>query len=406
MFTNYILRPFKVYRKHHIHNIDNSQSSVLAMNWNTKTTDTDSDTDSDIDQIQNDCKNISLALTTWSDITETHEISIFKQSYLHIAPINMTLGVLIVFLNSLVVSHYYKNRSKVTCTLLLLISISDIATALGHIVFSVGVILWSKNTRLLDKMMWWCLVTFRVAGLLGYCSSILFNTLLAVLRTIKIYNPFYSPRLKPVVAFGLGYISVLIALTGFDMYTFHLNPTFLQVLTLWFFITPFEEMYVYPGQTIAWTVFIFEGFGRRLSTIVQFAILSLISLIPVLTTLASMIVQIYIGYQRSRNRGSDTAVVINDWAHVNTTVFLLATVFFVCNSSLSLATLITYFLSQHYDPANDIDFCYISTLVEVQSAATSLLPLLNAFLTPVIIIGRNRQLLQEIIGRLRLRIRD
>ena len=369
------------------------------MNWNTETT------DSDIDQIQNDCENISLALTTRSDITETHEISIFKQSYLHIAPINMTLGVLIVLLNSLVVSHYYKNRSKVTCTLLLLISISDIATALGHIVFSAGVILWSENTILLDRMMWWCLVTFRVAGLLGYCSSILFNTLLAVLRTIKIYNPFYSPWLKPVVAFGLGYMSVLIALTGFDLYTFHLNPTFLQVLTLWF-ITPFEEMFMYPGQTIAWTVFIFKDFGKRLSTIVQFAILSLINLIPVLTTLASMIVQIYIGYQRFRNRGSDTAVVINDWAHVNTTVFLLATVFFVCNSSLSFATLITYFLSQHYDPANDIDFWHISTLVEVQSAATSLLPLLNAFLTPIIIIGRNRQLLQEIIGRLRCRIRD
>ena len=321
------------------------------MNWNIKTT------DSDVDQIQNDCENISLTLTTSSDITETHEISIFKQSYLHIAPINMTLGVLIVFLNSLVVSHYYKNRSKVTCTLLLLISISDIATALGHVVFSAGVILWSKNMTLLDKMMWWCLVMFRVAGLLGYCSSILFNTLLAVLRTIKIYNPFHSPWLKPVVAVGLGYMSVLIALTGFDLYTFHLNPSFSQVLNLWL-ITPYEETYMYPGQTIAWVVFILKDFGRRLSTTVQFAILLLINLIPVLTTLASMIVQIHIGYQQSRNRGSDTAVVINDWAHVNTTVFLLATVFFVCNSSLSLATLVTYFLSQHYD--YDIDLWHIS----------------------------------------------
>ena len=343
-----------------------------------------------------------LTTTPWlnvSTITEQYGI-LFKQSYLNIAPINITLGILIIFLNSLVVSHYYKNRSKITCTLFLLISISDIATALGNIIFSVGVILWSENQKGLDKMMWWCLVVFRVVGLLGYSCSILFNTFLAVLRTIKIYNPFYRPRIKPVIAFGLGYMSVLVALTGFDLNTFFINPTFKFVVAYWFLVGPAEDMYMFPGQTLVWLVFVDQDFSSTLSAIIEFTILSLINLIPVLTTMTSMIIQIYIGHQQSRD--SDTELLINDWAHVNTTVFLLASVFFICNGSLSLLTLITYLLNQSYYFYDDTKSW--GTFIAVQSAVLTFLPLLNATLSPVIIVVRNKKLLREIMDRLRCRV--
>ena len=142
----------------------------------------------------------------------------FRLKYRNISPINAALCFLIVFLNSLAVSGYYQrqNRKKITFVLFLMISISDITTAVGNLVFSGGVIMWSRDTETYDAMMWWCLVFYRATGLLGYSCSVLLNTLLAVLRALKLYNPFYQPRFLVVVIIGVVYVTLLIALTGYD----------------------------------------------------------------------------------------------------------------------------------------------------------------------------------------------
>ena len=347
--------------------------------------------------------NKSITTPTWSTIstTESDDERYFKLSYRNIAPINIILCALIIVLNGLVVYRYYKNRTKITFLLFFLISISDIMTAIGNFFFAGGVILWSRDPENYDKMMWWFIVVYRVAGLLGYSCSILLNTLLAVLRSIKIYNPFYRPSMLAVVIIGVMYALLLIAFTVFDLYTMSLNSYFSNFLNLWYFISPFEEMYPFPGQTIPWTLFIGYGFNSTLSTIIQFTILSVIYMIPVVLVIISVMVQIYIGVQHSRSRPSDTAIPLNDWAHVNTTVFLLASVFLMCNSALTFAAMMVFIISKNMD-INYVNFRSIAKLMmEIQGPVTTVLPLFNAVLTPVIIVLRNRGLLADIVGRIR-----
>ena len=349
----------------------------------------------------------NLTVTTWPTIftTESDRKRLFRLSYRSIAPVNVTLCFLILLFNSLVVSHYFKNRTKITSVLFLLISISDIMTAVGNLFFAGGVVLWSSDTEAYDYVMWWFFVVYRVLGLFGYSCSIFLNTVLAVLRTIKVYDPFYRPRIVVLLVVGVVYAAILMGLTGFDLYTMFLSdPSFRNFLFLWYFISPFEEMYPFPGQTIGWTVFIADDFTKQASTATQFSILSVIYMIPISAVFISMMVQVHIGVQHSQTGRDEARMAITDWVHVNTTVFLLAAVFLTCNSALTLAAAMVLIVGNSIDleALDSQQYRTVTGLImKIQGPTTTILPLLNAVLTPLIIISRNRQLLRKIAVRMR-----
>ena len=278
-------------------------------------------------------KRLPHTSATWPvfHTTEQPMVKYFKLTYEKIAPVNIALSLLIVLLNSLVVAHYFHNRTKITFVLFLLISVSDIMTAVGNFAFAGGILLWATDINTYDNFMWWCLIVYRLVGLLGYSCSILFNTFLAVLRSVKVCNPFYQPKIWLLKLSGLLYILLLLGLTAYDLDMVIRNQGFSSFLNLWYFVASVEERSPYPGSTIPWGIFVASGFSNTLSSIVQFTILSVIYILPVAVVMVSMIIQVYIGVLRTQAR-NDESVVINDWSHVNTTVFLLA-------SGLSLSNL-------------------------------------------------------------------
>ena len=85
-------------------------------------------------------KRLPHTSTTWPvfHTTEQPMVKYFKLTYEEIAPVNIALSLLIVLFNSLVVAHYFHNRTKITFVLFLLISVSDIMTAVGNFVFAGG----------------------------------------------------------------------------------------------------------------------------------------------------------------------------------------------------------------------------------------------------------------------------
>ena len=247
--------------------------------------------------------------------------------------------------------------------------------------------------------MWWSLIIYRLVGLLGYSCSILFNTFLAVLRSIKVCNPFYRPKIWLLKLSGLLYILLLLGLTAYDLDTVIRNPKFSNFLTLWYFVASVEERSPYPGSTIPWGIFVASGFSNTQSSIVQFTILSVIYILPVAVVVVSMIIQVYMGVRRTQAR-NDESVVINDWSHVNTTVFLLAAVFLTGNTALSLTSIIMYIL--RHGVHDDTSYEAVAEVAcEVQGVVTTVLPLLNAVLTPIIIVSRNPGLQQDIVKKLK-----
>lgn len=338
---------------------------------------------------------ISIVPTTQPDY-----VRYFKLSYGTIAPVNIILAIVIIILNSGVMFHYFNNRTKISFVLFLLISFSDIMTAIGNLVFAVGTLVWTTDIKTYDTTMWWCFLVYRVFGLLGYSLSILFNTFLAVLRSIKIYNPFYQVKIWPLIVFGLLYMLLLIGLTGYDIYSLCLNPIFDNYLGYWFYISSIEERSPYPGSTIPWAVSIAFGFSNKWSFIVQYIILALLYFIPVCTVMVSVMIQIHVGVLRTQSTSRSDGNTINDWAHMNITVFLLAAVFLSCNSALSFMTVILYILKKGINDATYYN-SVSEVASEVQGAVSTILPLLNAILMPAIIMARNKWLQRDILSRIK-----
>ena len=315
----------------------------------------------------------------------------FLLAYKNIAPLNLALSVLIILLNSLVIAHYYKNRSRLTFIIFVLISICDILTAAGNIVFAGGSLLWSSDSERYDGVMWWCYIGYRVVGILAYSCSIYFNTLLAVLRSITIYNPFYRPQVSIMQIVSTIYILLLLSLTAYDIYILAYlttTKTFSDLIVFWFMLVSLASVATFPGQTISWSVWISTGFKTEPSAGIECTLLTVQYLLPVLFILVSMVVQVITGWKRARAR-EDTETVLIDWAHINTTVFLLAVLTFLCNTPLSISSImIQVLMTTCTAPA---DWVY-----SMFGALQTLLPLLNAVLSPLIIVSRNERIRQDI----------
>ena len=166
-----------------------------------------------------------------------------------------------------------------------------------------------------------------------------------------------------------------------------LAPKFPDFLLLWYINDIFKTSFLFPGQTIPWYILQLYEFETTTSTIAEVTILSLIYFIPVTTVMISAMVQLHVGVQHSRDAG--TNIPLNNWAHINTTVLLLTAVFLICNSP----SIAVFFVNNFWDLQR--------LKMEIVGSVTTILPLLNAVLTPVIIVTRNKDLLRDTIKRMK-----
>ena len=335
-------------------------------------------------------KNLAMIITSpWMPIvTEDFSHRFFKAGYLPVAPVNLSLCVLIILLNSLVLSQYFRKRTRATFVLFILISISDILTALGNAVFAGGVLVWSRDPDRHDTAMWWCMVVYRVIGLGGYSFSILLNTFLAVLRCIKICSPFHRVRMRAVVVVGVLYLIFLLTLTGYDLNTMYQDHTFNSFLTAWVLLVSFTEMYPHPGQTLSWDMSSLIGSNVG-SKIMEFTLLAVLFVLPVLAVVFSVVIQVVVVEKLARK--SRNSVVTTLWSHVNNTVLLLAGVFLLCNLATTVVIIITAVVDHLMEFDVESSFKFARLMFEIQAPLSTMMPLLNAFLTPVIIVARKKQ---------------
>ena len=60
----------------------------------------------------------------------------FELTYKSIAPVNVALSTLILGLNIVVIAYYWRNRTKITSLLFVIIATSDMLAALGNFSFA------------------------------------------------------------------------------------------------------------------------------------------------------------------------------------------------------------------------------------------------------------------------------
>ena len=256
----------------------------------------------------------------------------------HVSMLNIPLCLVIISLNSLVLIHYLSDRTKLTSKLFILIAAVDIWTALGHL----GVAITCCTSAIMDEgtdssrafnmAMTGVAVAHEFLGLMGYAYSIFLNTLLAVVRTIKICDPFYEVNTNII------YTVMIVYLIWFS---------FLGISdTIWSIFFGYNWLWD-PAWKKIWLSVVVSYLGAHLNgfifdfiipnggpsyTIIPILICVMIFVVPILLVVGCLVVQLYV---RRSQPNEDSS--INDWGYVNRTVSLLSVTFVLCNCGIVIS---------------------------------------------------------------------
>ena len=307
-----------------------------------------------------------------------------------VAPINIPLCILTSAVCFTVLIYYWRNRGTLTNTLFLLITTADLVICLGHLILMICVVLLHYDIiPPISAMV--CLVIHSVMSLLGYASSVLLNMILAVLRTVKISFPFHQVKvgvLNIVIALFFG---LLVLLCAADVWTVVVYAK-RYCPRCWFYMWK-NVVLAFIGHNLCYYLDIPVCWEDK-AIVISDCQVGLLYLAPIGVVMVCLLVQLSITRIRMRTRNPDHPVV-TDWSHVNTTVFILSAVFFVCNSGIAILQI--YF--QHIYGSEYMGDPFALLVCKLMVSTT--LPLLNALLTPLIIISRS----QELRGKVMMMIR-
>ena len=272
---------------------------------------------------------------------EEHDFTAVKLGLRHISMLNIPLCLVTISLNSLVLIHYLSDRTKLTSKLFILIAAADIWTALGHL----GVAITCCTSAIMDEgfdssrsfnmAITGVAVAHEFLGLMGYAFSIFLNTLLAVVRTIKICDPFYELNTNILYTFMIVYLVWFCFLGVSD--------------TMWSIANGYNILW-YPAWMKIWDSVVVSYLGAHLNAFVSYFIIQnvgpfssytfipsilicvTIFVVPIFVVVGCLTVQLYV-----RGSQSNEASSINDWGYVNRTVSLLSVTFVVCNCGIVIS---------------------------------------------------------------------
>jgi len=300
-------------------------------------------------------------------------------------PYNTLLSVPALILNSFVIFHYLPQRNKFVPSTYLLISSCDCLMTLG-ILLQALLLQLLYSTTLVES--WPLLLSVAVIGLALRCS-VFGSVLLAVARTIKIVSPFYPIKRKVALGCVVSYTAFWVGVASYDVYT--LASSTMEDVDL-YTTSPFlgkeaatkisvagcsdEECVQSEGN---------EMLGRRLT----FSLSILGFVVPCVIVLVCMVLQV--AWLRRPSPGDAASQ-----RHVTITILLLTAVFFVCNS----ATSIWFVLDKITDVLESTRRVSRVLYFMLVGMTITTVPLLNAVLSPLIIVLRSAQLKKALMDRL------
>ena len=277
------------------------------------------------------------------------------------------LSIITITLNIFVINFYRKNKLSLVPLLYTLISGADILTAVGVIHQSIAISLFTRDViseTTLDHNTVVCYTLIQIS----YRSSVFYNLVLAVSRTIMILRPFIRIKKGAVKLACILYVVPWLILAALDIHQFYFVQNH-------FAYSMYVNWILHMGASIA-NNHIFLVF---IPQVIAF-------LIPVLIISITCIIQLVSLHRSSQFEAS------SNQRHVTITVILISTLFVVCNSAYYGYVFSTHLTGTYVPP---------ESLVYLVAVLGTVLPILNSALNPVIIITRSNGLRVKFLETMR-----
>ena len=280
---------------------------------------------------------------------------------------SILLSITTITLNIFVINYYRKGELSLVPFLYTMIASADILTAVGVIHQSVAFSLVTKGVIGKNSIDIHAVVFYTVIQI-SYRSSVFYNLVLAVSRTIMILRPFLRIKIGAVKLACILYVVPWLILAALDIHQFY----FVQNQ---FAHSMYVNWILHMGASIA-NDHIFLVF---IPQVIAF-------LIPVLIISITCIIQLVSLHRSSQFEAS------SNQRHVTITVILISTLFVVCNSAYYGYVFSAHLTSTHTPR---------ESFVYVVAVLGTVLPILNSALNPVIIITRSNGLRVKFLETMR-----
>ena len=297
------------------------------------------------------------------------------------------LSILAIILNIFVINFYWKSDVTVSVVPLLytFIASMDILSAVGSIHMYVVSLFLNKELISYGTANVNAMIFFFFTQVCSR-SSVFYNLVLAVSRTIMILKPFYQINIKVVIMTCIVYAVPWIFLHGFNIqesrsnYLLHMSGNGLTI-----------------GSGFAYKIGQMEGSSYPTKT---FFIVSMLPdlvafVVPVIIVIITCAIQVI-----SLHRSSQFPTSSNE-RHVTITVLLMSTLFVLCNTPYcgSMVAMMIRVLAGIRHKISEERSYYITVI------SATILPVLNAALNPVIITTRSSEMRRKFVDLFQRKLR-
>ena len=314
------------------------------------------------------------------------DLVMFTEMYFVFAIINTLIAIPVIMMDFLVVKFYKAQFRKFVPCMYLLISISDGLTATFAIVAS-GLIMaaYWQDTHIIPRGAAYSMIITTAGWEVFYRISVFLNLLLSIARTIKIRTPFYIIKMKASVSSVTIYSALWFSVAIADAMIMDLSDTVRYVKNAKLGLPIGGYVKDKYNDTENGT---FYGATTELIFI----------LIPFIIPAILSCVCLFLLYQSLSQPPPNEQSAVNQ-RHVTTTVTYLTLLFCICNSASTLYFVFAeyiyeLFLGNKPLAGDEIMTCLLSLT----------LPLLNAAVSPIIIIARSSELSSRIQQLFRIRL--
>ncbi|KAL5267655.1 hypothetical protein ACHWQZ_G004634 [Mnemiopsis leidyi] len=312
--------------------------------------------------------------STLSDMTDaynspttTSEMEQLERKFDYTSAPSFVLSTMAIILNIFVINFYRKTEITVVPLLYSLIAAMDILCAVGTIYQYVTFQIYFERGEAFEVNAMIFLFMIQI----GYRCSVFCNLVLAVTRTIMIFNPFYEIKIKTVKLVCVLYVVPGIALFGINTFSYCKEYKF-GSKDLSYFEYVFNREFLF-GSGLEDLLYDYVSKSETPLYVISIVPDLLAFIIPGIIVIATCVIQV-----RSIWKASKFSASFNQ-RHVTMTVLLMSTLFVVCNTPYSVYA--AYILFSKQVPGESHSYVII--------LLATVFPLLNGALNPVILITRS-----------------
>ena len=229
-------------------------------------------------------------------------------------------------------------------------------------------------------------ILFILTSLSQHCS-VLFNIVLAILRTINMYFPFYRLKRRVMLCLLAALPIIYLIITVYELYFYRAESYFAL----------FSYLVIFPavGASLTWSVSIrLEELHQNplpeyshviVSLLLPFVLPSVVSVICFVLQAAKLLKKCEVGICSNKT-------IQAKQRNITITILLLTVTSFLCNTTFFTTSLVLIFGLENWERQYD------NKIVTLMYVTSTVLPFVNSLINPLIFLGRGAKLRQFLMN--------